>query len=141
MPVTQTAKHPEALTRAERQTLFAKCFARVRDTDLATGWFYFSPPHAIRRENVVEWLLWAFFSATRDQLVEEWTDEIEEYIHAIEKLLGRKIEPGWNEEIKCMKVSLDPVFSLHRPLVWYLVSASRMVDCSGRLTPRRSFRL
>jgi hypothetical protein len=109
------------LTREERQALFAKCFARVRDTDLATGWFYFSPPHAIRRDNVVEWILWALFSSRRSEALDEWGEEIEGYIHLMEKLMGRKLEPGWNEEIKCMKVTIDPVFSLHRPLLWYSV--------------------
>ncbi|EKM52202.1 uncharacterized protein PHACADRAFT_148672 [Phanerochaete carnosa HHB-10118-sp] len=117
----KTAKHPEPLTREERQALFAKCFACVRDTDLATGWFYFPPLRAIRRENVIEWILWAFFSSTRDQLVEEWWAEIEDYIRALETLLGRNIEPGRNEEIKCMKVSLDPVYALHRPMIWYSI--------------------
>ncbi|GJE96956.1 alpha/beta hydrolase [Phanerochaete sordida] len=117
----KSATPPEPLTREERETLFAKCFARVRDTDLATGWFYFSPSHAIRRENVVEWILWAFFSSSRDQLRDEWREEIEEYIHALENLLGRKIEPGRNQEIDCMKVSLDPVTSLHRPFLWYCI--------------------
>lgn len=70
----------------------------------------------------MDWILWAFFSSPRTGFVEEWEEEIEEYIKTIEILLGRKLEEGRNEDLGCIKVTLDPVSSLHRPLVWYLVS-------------------
>lgn len=117
----QPAQHPTPLTRPEREALFAKCFARVRDTELATGWFYFSPANSIRRDNIVEWILWALFSTNRDAILEDWEEELEGYIKIVERLMGRKLEDGWNEEIKCMKVTLDPVVALHRPFLWYSV--------------------
>lgn len=42
-------------------------------------------------------------------------------MQSLERLLGRKLEEGSNDEVRCMKVSMDAVISLHRPLVWYLV--------------------
>jgi hypothetical protein len=48
------------------------------------------------------------------------------YVQCIERLLGRKLEDGLNEKIKCLKVTLDPVVSLHRPLLWYIV---RTISC------------
>ena len=102
--------------------MFANCFARVRDTEIATGWFFSAPPSGIKRENMIEWLLWAVFGSQREGLKEEWADEIEGYIRNIEKLLGRKLEEGWDQTLRCMKVSLDPVDMVHRPLLWYLVS-------------------
>lgn len=105
----------------ERQALFAKCFACARDAESATGWFYFAPPDSIRRENVVEWILWALFSTSRANCLDEWQEEIEDYVQAFQQLLGRELEPGWNEDVECIKVTLDPVNSLHRPLLWYTV--------------------
>lgn len=70
---------------------------------------------------MVEWILWALFSANGDGLQAEWEQEIEGYISMIERLLGRELEPGWDDTIRCMKVSLDPVIMLHRPLIWYAV--------------------
>lgn len=60
----------------------------------------------------------------------------------VERLMGRKLEDGANEEIKCMKVSLDPVVSVHRPFLWYSVSPqlfTRVLGlCSWRLFADRS---
>jgi hypothetical protein len=98
----------------------------MRDTDLAHGWFNFTPFHSIRRDNVVEWVLWALFSASRDTALLEWEEELKGYVQCIERLLGRKLEDGLNEKIKCLKVTLDPVVSLHRPLLWYIV---RTISC------------
>ncbi|KIP01939.1 hypothetical protein PHLGIDRAFT_79868 [Phlebiopsis gigantea 11061_1 CR5-6] len=117
----QAATHPPPLSKEERQALFAKCFARTRDTAHATGWFHFAPESAIHRENVVEWILWALFSTSRAGAADEWREEIEEYVQRIEHLLGRKLAPGWNAGVDCIKVTLDPVTALHRPLLWYMV--------------------
>ncbi|KAI0083186.1 hypothetical protein BDY19DRAFT_998779 [Irpex rosettiformis] len=119
----QPAIHPTPLTRAERESLFAKCFATARDTESATGWFLFAPSHTICRDNVVEWLLWALYSSPCDALVQDWEEELEGYVNTIEQLLGRKLEEGINKDIKCMKITLDPVISLHRPLLWYFIVA------------------
>ncbi|CAL1694590.1 unnamed protein product [Somion occarium] len=116
----KAAVHPPRLSEEERKALFSRCFARVRDTDQAAGWFFASPPHEIFRDNIAEWLLWALFSSDRNGR-EEWEDEIEQYIQAMEKLMGHKFKTGWNESVGCMKVSMDPVVSLHRPFIWYLI--------------------
>ncbi|KAI0341006.1 alpha/beta-hydrolase [Trametopsis cervina] len=115
------AQHPAPLTRAEREALFAKCFVRMRDAELATGWFHFAAADAIRRENVLEWLLWALFSSPKDALLEDWEEELEGYVKIVERLLGRTLDEGLNEKISCMKVTMDPVVSLHRPLLWYSI--------------------
>lgn len=120
----QPAKHPTPLSRAEREALFAKCFNSVRDTDLATGWFHFSPSHSIRRDNVIEWILWALFASPHDTILQDWEEELEGYVRVIERLLGRNLEDGLNDKINCMKVTLDPVVSVHRPLLWYIVSVA-----------------
>ncbi|OBZ69286.1 hypothetical protein A0H81_10886 [Grifola frondosa] len=117
------ATHPPLLSRKDREELFCKCFARIRETGLATGWFFSPPADGIKRENMVEWLLWALFGVHLDGLREEWVEELEGYIQMIEKLLGREMENGWDKEISCMKVSLDPVVMLHRPLIWYSIVA------------------
>ncbi|RDX49812.1 alpha/beta-hydrolase [Lentinus brumalis] len=117
------AAHPPLPPREVRETLFAKCFARMRDTEMATGWFFSARPDGIKRENMVEWILWAIFGTHREGLKEEWMDEIEDYMRKIEELLGRKVEEGWDQTVRCMKVSLDPVDTVHRPLFWYFLVA------------------
>ncbi|KAI0685398.1 Alpha/Beta hydrolase protein [Cytidiella melzeri] len=135
----QAAQHPTPFTRAEREALFAKCFATMRDAELATGWFHFSEPDTIRRDNVVEWVLWALFSSSRDAYLDEWKEEIESYVKAVERLLGRKLEEGMNDRVKCMKVTLDPVIACHRPLLWYII-VSIVDSITAVLLSYRGFR-
>ena len=121
-------------SREEREALFAKCFAQVRDTTVATGWFYFADSKVIRRENLVDWLSWAFFGTHQEGLQEEWVEEIEGYLRKIEQLLGHKIEEGRDHTVRCIKVSLDPVVTAYRPLLWYLVSKHPFLQVSQRRT-------
>lgn len=107
---------------------------------MATGWFFNSPAASIKRDNMKEWLLWALFSTNRDGQKEEWTEELEGYLTRLEEYMGRKLERGWNSGAKCMKLTLDPVVMVHRPLVWYTVcyitgrtSGFKLTTSSNRL--------
>jgi hypothetical protein len=65
-----------------------------------------APISEINRENVKEFLRWAFLD-TGDH-VEEHEEELEEYLGELEKLLGRKLEPG-RGSAKCLRLTLDKV--------------------------------
>ncbi|KAI9065071.1 hypothetical protein FKP32DRAFT_1610897 [Trametes sanguinea] len=118
------ASHPPLPSREEREALFKKCFDRVSDSEKAYGWFFSAPPDGIKRENIVEWLLWAIFGTHREGLKEEWAEELQMYVQKMEDLMGRKIEEGWDQTVRCMKVTLDPVDMIHRPLLWYFIVAT-----------------
>lgn len=85
--------------------------------DYPSGWFM---TQDLKRENVVHWTLWALFST--ETWNPEWEDEINGYITEIEDVLGRKLENGFSNEAKSMRLTFDPVVTLHRPLIWYTVS-------------------
>ena len=99
-------------------------------TPYPTGWFL--PKNTIpKRQDAVNWLLWALFpttttTATRldGSLAEEHKEEIDGYIEEIEKLVGRRLEEGTDSHVRSMGITLDPVIMLHRPLVWYSVCTS-----------------
>ncbi|KAJ2984542.1 hypothetical protein NUW54_g10470 [Trametes sanguinea] len=120
----KAASHPPLPSREEREALFKKCFDRVSDSEKAYGWFFSAPPDGIKRENIVEWLLWAIFGTHREGLKEEWAEELQMYVQKMEDLMGRKIEEGWDQTVRCMKVTLDPVDMIHRPLLWYFIVAT-----------------
>jgi len=48
-------------------------------------------------------------------------EELEEYVVATEKLLGRPIQQG-RGDATCLRLTLDRVEMLHRSLIWYFVS-------------------
>ncbi|KAM5536343.1 hypothetical protein V8D89_009995 [Ganoderma adspersum] len=119
----KAATHPPLPSREEREELFARCFAKVREIKMATGWFFSVDSVLIKRDNMVDWLLWAIFGTHRDGLQDEWADEIEGYLRDIEELFGHKMDHGRTHTVDSMKVSLDPVDTVHRPLLWYLIVA------------------
>jgi hypothetical protein len=117
------------LSREERRRIFAKCIAADNSSSTTqspypTGWFL--PENTIpKREVAVDWLLWALFSTTRsDGLVEEHKEEIDGYIEEIERILGTRLEPGTDDGARSLRITLDPVTMLHRPLIWYSVCYS-----------------
>jgi len=91
------------------------------DVHTPSAWFNFVPVSLVNRDNFVEWLYWAIFSSTPEG-GEEFLSEVEEYLAEMEQRDGTKLIPGHNPEIKPIRVTLDPVRTTHRPLIWYLVS-------------------
>jgi hypothetical protein len=123
------AQHPPALSRQRRRELFALCSQNIPDPEAYwRKWFLDAPAETIKRENLKDFFLWAFFN--RDGPPGEDDEELEEYIAATEKLLGREIEKGRGSAV-CLRLTLDPVNMLHRSLLWYSVkSAPFTASCS-----------
>lgn len=119
------AVHPPLVGREERQKLFSQCFATIKTPEAVAGWFFDAPLQSLKRENVIDWILWAIFGSDREhrkEVVESWTDEIDDYISRFESIVGHKFAEGRNPEIKSMRVTLDPVIMIYRPFIWYMVS-------------------
>ena len=82
----------------------------------------------MKRDDVILWTLWALFSTETYQ--SEWDDEINGYLFEIECLLDRKLESGYADRAKSMRLTLDPVVTLHRPFVWYIVSICEFLEAT-----------
>lgn len=124
------ARHPPAPSREQRKELFALCNANITDPRAyLRKWFLGAPLETIKRENLKEFFLWAFFN--RSGPPAEDNDELEEYVEATEQLLGRKIEAGRGSAV-CLRLTLDQVSTLHRSLVWYFV---RFLICCNLSVP------
>ena len=110
------------LTREQRKELIRRCTDPLSSEDVhaPSAWFNFIPPSLVNRDNFVEWLYWAIFSSTVED-GEEFTLEVEEFLTEMEQRDGTKLIPGYDPKIKPIRVTLDPVQTTHRPLIWYLV--------------------
>ena len=110
------------LTRQQRKELVETCVRLLGSEEPHTlsGWFNFVPLSLVNRDNFTEWLYWAIFSSTVED-GEGFLSEVEEYLTEMEQRDGIKLIPGYSPEIKPIRVTLDPVRTAHRPLVWYLV--------------------
>ncbi|KAH7147026.1 hypothetical protein B0J13DRAFT_664913 [Dactylonectria estremocensis] len=102
------------------ETVFycARCHRNIPDPDrYLQKWFRNAPATEIKRENVKDFFRWAFLNTGDSDPAHD--EELEEYAREIEKLLGRKLEPG-HGNAQCLRLTLDKVEMLHRSLAWYL---------------------
>ncbi|KAF2009665.1 hypothetical protein BU24DRAFT_497245 [Aaosphaeria arxii CBS 175.79] len=125
------AVHPPTLPYEERKALFWKCWDKIPNPDyFLSKWFLGARPHEIGRENVKDFYRWALLNkgdegrhVVKAEEVErrvEEEQELEEYVDGIETLTGQKIEPG-RGPAKSLRLTIDDVKMLHRPLLWYMV--------------------
>jgi hypothetical protein len=116
------AVHPPLPSREERKILFNLCHDNITDpVPYFEKWFEDADMSEIKRENMKEFFLWAFFN--RGGPPGDDDEELEEYITTAEKLLDVNIEPG-RGNAKALRLTLDRVDMLHRSLVWYSVRSS-----------------
>ncbi|ORY03200.1 alpha/beta-hydrolase [Basidiobolus meristosporus CBS 931.73] len=75
----------------------------------------------IYRENLVAWLSWVFFTTSFETLAKdpEIVQELNEMVYLIEAEKGIKFPPGYNPKAKCIRLNIDPVNAIHRPLIFY----------------------
>jgi hypothetical protein len=119
------AIHPPAPTREEREELFQLCNANISDPEAyLQKWFLGAPIDEIKRENLKDFFLWAFFN--RGGPPGDDDEELNEYVDATEKLLGRPIDEGRGKAV-CLRLTLDKVSMLHRSLIWFFVRYSRIL--------------
>lgn len=120
------ASHPAPLSPSARSDLFRRCMAHVSDPEsYLRGWFLGADVDDVGRENVREFLLWAFFdlseadafaSPHRDAI----EDELDTYIAIVEGRLGRTLRPG-RGSAQSLRLTLDHIETAYRSLVWYVV--------------------
>ncbi|KAH7128141.1 hypothetical protein B0J11DRAFT_483821 [Dendryphion nanum] len=114
----RAATHPTTHSRQRRRALFQRCHENIPDPErYLEKWFMDAPASEIKRENVKSFFRWAFLNTGVPSKVDD--DELEEFVQEMEKLLGRKIEPG-KGNARCFNLTLEKVDMLHRSLAWYL---------------------
>ncbi|KAH7051132.1 hypothetical protein B0J12DRAFT_78504 [Macrophomina phaseolina] len=125
------AVHPPLASRQERRLLFDRCSSHVPDhARYLRGWFMGAPLSEIKRDNLNEFLAWAFFNTGHVNTIDP--DELDEYIREIEKQLGREVEPG-RGNARCVRLTIDKVDMSHRSLLWYMVVLFVDIFASVRL--------
>jgi len=82
-------------------------------------WFLDASAAEIKRENLKDFFLWAFYN--RGGPPGDDDEELEEYIALTEEFLGSEIKPS-RGNAECLRLTLDRADMMHRTTVWYLVS-------------------
>ncbi|KAI9808768.1 MAG: hypothetical protein M1825_003921 [Sarcosagium campestre] len=113
-----SANHPPPRSREDRRILFKRCQENLPEPEkFLSKWFRDAPSSEIKSENVKEFYRWAFLDTAEVTAAHE--EELDEYVQGLEKQLGRKLEPG-RGKAKCLRLTLDEVDAVHRPLIWFL---------------------
>jgi hypothetical protein len=85
-------------------------------------WLMVSDAECIKRDNVKDFIRWAFFKPGYTQgLDQQNEDELETYTAEVERLMGRKLSPG-RMDVKGLGQLLNEAGGSHRSLLWYTVS-------------------
>lgn len=115
------ALHPPPPPKDERQRLFRLCIESISDPErYLSKWFKGAHPSEIRRENVKQFFCWAFLNKRDYGLLDD--QELEGYTDQLEALLGRELPSGKGDAV-ALRLTLDKVQMLYRPLLWYLVGS------------------
>lgn len=112
------AEHPHT-TREERRLVFERCLQNIPDPDKYLSlWSLRADPAEIKKENIRDFLRWAFFDR-QDAGSDDIHDELDEYVTKTEELIGRPLAPG-RGGAKPMRLSFDPVQSLYHSVFWHI---------------------
>lgn len=103
-----------SLTKGQEQAVFQSRMRR---------WFHGAPLKEIKEENVREWLAWAIGGSELEDIGSDAKriELIDKALSVVSDRAGYSFEPGYNRASKCLRLTLDPVRSLHRPFGYYVV--------------------
>jgi len=100
--------------------------AQLRALKLAeiSGWCQGAHPEDVRRGNIEEWVIWAFFNApSKDALPQIQQIELDQLMQELDEWADFHFAEGYNPKVKAMRLTIDPIRAMHRPLIYYLVTA------------------
>ncbi|KAI1859679.1 uncharacterized protein JN550_011874 [Neoarthrinium moseri] len=115
------ARHPPPLSSEQRWSLFVKTLDHVPNFDRYLRlWFLGADQNDIQRDNVRDFILWAFFDRTPDSAAFEDLREVDRYVDAIEEKRGMKLEPG-RGNTPSFRLTFDPVETRYRSFIWFIL--------------------
>lgn len=114
------AEHPPIPSREFQSLLYQRCTETIADPDdYMRKWFLGADMKDIKWDNVKDFFRWAFLNTADEHTAHD--EELDVYVQGVEELIGKKLEPG-RGSAKCIRLTVDPVEMIHRPIVWYFVS-------------------
>lgn len=87
-------------------------------------WFHFAPMDQVYADNIREWLSWAFAGRPLEEVKADadMSKMIDQALAMIEYRLELKnLKPGYNPNVKAIRLTLDSMRVLNRPLGYYVV--------------------
>jgi hypothetical protein len=116
---------PAPLTDHQRQLIMQRTLSVTEDPlRFVSGWFKFAPVTSIRRGNALEWASWSMYSKRLEDINPKAQAEVAALVRDFEaRTQGQLVIPeGYEKQLAPIRVSLDPISALHRPVVSYAVT-------------------
>lgn len=85
-----------------------------------SGWFCGADISEIKRENLMSFLSWVSFAEFHDKLSPLQLKELENIFNEFCERFSLNLEEGYNYNIRHVKMTLEPVLFMHRPLFLYV---------------------
>ncbi|KAH9482722.1 hypothetical protein JR316_0004822 [Psilocybe cubensis] len=109
----------ETITQLERHDPRAIDFRHCLRT-----WFCKVPWSSIKLLDIQKWLFWAMYNSdlpSRDSISATQRIAIDEAVALLQKRAGSKFEEGFNSTITPMRLTIDKINILWRPLTFYVI--------------------
>ncbi|ORE12576.1 hypothetical protein BCV71DRAFT_246819 [Rhizopus microsporus] len=120
-----------APTPRERSDVYMLCLEAIDQAETwLPGWFTLANDlvkhpkfEDIYRDNLAEWLSWAFFNLPLESVLqdESTTQELHKMINDFENKFHIKLKEGYNEDVVAYRLTLDPLLAYPRPLAFYVL--------------------
>ncbi|KAF9272608.1 hypothetical protein BGZ68_002266 [Mortierella alpina] len=119
--------------KAKRQELFQRCLETVEEGEGVRRWIevWFDTGRTkqparfedIGRVNMLRWMAWAFWAAPYQEVFQSpaAVQELNQMVDTIESVKKVKFSKGYNPNVDCIRMCLDPVRASHRPLIYYVL--------------------
>ncbi|KAI7864511.1 Alpha/Beta hydrolase protein [Spinellus fusiger] len=119
----------KTMPKESRQVLFNNCIEAIDDIEQwVTGWYYDATTienpkfEDIKKDNLYEWLAGSLWNDYLENIITNPEDaaELQYYTEYTEKSFNVKFTEGRNSNIRCIRMTLDKIEAVHRPLFFYV---------------------
>jgi pimeloyl-ACP methyl ester carboxylesterase len=121
--LVQLPSAPPPFSQSDRDSLFASVLSNTDDArDFLSKWFFGSEVTKVKIGNLRDWMSYSLWGKSADKLDPTEHKEVDEIVGKFILEKGLDIQEGKNTNLRFMKHILDPVRTIPRPFVAYLVT-------------------
>jgi len=110
-------------------------------TEYISEWFNGAPFSEIKMENLLEWAAASLFNKELPECDAKEREELVGIIRFIEGVTGIRAKPGHNPNVRSLRLTIDPLRVVHRPLIMYATIGVATHVVGRLLLTRLGFRL
>ena len=145
----QTLVEPDCLSAAQRQQLWKRCLHWSNDARIwIQGWFFdIDSFEKITLPDITAWIAWAFWGTPLHQVPRCDQEQLKQMVRELEAACSTPSQPNFRfpqrdfgqDELRMGSYTLQPMDTVHIPLLLYLISHALVEMLAGFLLWRNGF--